>query len=188
MTDDGVKADWKQTDDSSWHVDWNVAGGDNSTGGVGAGSAAGGYSPIYRKEWVNGLWYDANGYQTYSGVLTWKSNATGWWLEDTAGWYPKSSWQKVDGIWYYFGADGYMAASEWVDGYWLSGNGALEYSGKGSWKGNSKGWWFEDTSGWWAQNCWQKINGSWYYFGSDGYMVTSQYVDGYWIGSDGVCQ
>ncbi len=188
VTDDGAKADWKQTDDSSWHVDWNVEGGDNPTGGAGAGSAAGGYSPIYRNEWVNGLWYDANGYQTYSGVLTWKSNATGWWLEDTAGWYPKSSWQKVDGIWYYFGADGYMAASEWVDGYWLSGNGALEYSGKGTWKGNSKGWWFEDTSGWWAQNCWQKINGSWYYFGSDGYMVTSQYVDGYWIGSDGVCQ
>ena len=34
-----------------------------------------------------------------------------------------------------------------------------------------------------------KIDGSWYYFNSScGYMVTSQYIDGYWIGANGVCQ
>ena len=30
-------------------------------------------------------------------------------------------------------------------------------------------------------------NEDWYYFGSDGYMVTNRYIDGWWIGSDGVC-
>ena len=53
---------------------------------------------------------------------------------------------------------------------------------------DSNGWYFMDTSGWYPASEWQKINGSWYYFDGSGYMVTSRYIDGYWIGSDGVCK
>ncbi len=144
--------------------------------------------PKYSNEWVDGKWYNIDGKVDYEGILEWKSNETGWWVEDSAGWYPQSKWQKIDGKWYYFNESGYMASEEWRDGYWLSSSGACEYEGTGSWAANSTGWWFEDTSGWYAVSTWQKINGYWYYFGSDGYMVTSQYVDGYWLGSDGVCQ
>ncbi|MCR5214086.1 MAG: hypothetical protein K6E10_06695 [Eubacterium sp.] len=154
----------------------------NGTGTNGSGSTGG-----YCNEWVNGKWYNAEGICTYSGILSWKCNSVGWWVEDSAGWYPVSSWQKIDGLWYYFNESGYMAANEWRDGCWLSSNGAWEYMGIGMWKCNSKGWWFQDTSGWYAADCWQKINGYWYYFGSDGYMVTNTYIDGYWIGADGVC-
>ncbi|MCR5213171.1 MAG: Ig-like domain-containing protein [Eubacterium sp.] len=142
----------------------------------------------YSNEWVNGKWYDANGVSAYSGLLVWKCNSTGWWIEDTTGWYPVNCWQKIDGYWYYFGSDGYMASNEWRDGCWLSSSGAWEYAAAGMWNGDSTGWWFEDTSGWYANNCWQKINGAWYYFGSNGYMVTNKYIDGYWLGADGVCQ
>ena len=38
-------------------------------------------------EWVYGKWYDENGNQTYTGTLIWKHNSTGWWIEDTDGWY-----------------------------------------------------------------------------------------------------
>lgn len=31
------------------------------------------------------------------------------------------------------------------------------------------------------------INDKWYYFDENGYMVTEQYIDGYWIGADGSC-
>ncbi len=65
----------------------------------------------YYNEWVDGKWYDAEGKQTYSGRLTWESDASGWWVEDSDGWYPVNSWQKIDGTWYFFKADGYMAAS-----------------------------------------------------------------------------
>lgn len=142
----------------------------------------------HKNEWVDGKWYNADGSQTYEGTISWASNSTGWWIEDTAGWYPVSCWQKIDGYWYYFDASGYMASSCWQDGCWLGSSGAWTYEPTGSWKGNSSGWWFEDTSGWYAYGQWLKINGSWYYFDASGYMVTNTRIDGYWIGADGVCQ
>ncbi len=167
-------------------------GNTSSAGNAGNGSVTNGGSASpeqkYSNEWINGKWYDANGLQSYEGELQWKSNAAGWWVEDTSGWYPVSQWQKIDGSWYYFGADGYMASNEWRGGCWLSSSGAWEYEATGMWKGNSSGWWYEDTSGWYPAGQWLKVDGYWYYFGSDGYMVTSVYIDGYWIGSDGICQ
>ncbi len=141
----------------------------------------------YSNEWINGKWYNEDGTQTYTGVLTWKVNSTGWWVEDTDGWYPTDQWQKIDGIWYYFKPDGYMAANEYYKGYWFNADGSWDSQYLLSWKVNSTGWWVEDISGWWPSGTWLKINGYWYYFNASGYMVTSCYIDGYWIGSDGVC-
>ncbi len=141
----------------------------------------------YSNEWVDGKWYNADGICDYAGVLEWKNNSTGWWVEDSEGWYPVSQWQKIDGIWYYFNETGYMASGEYYNGYWFNSDGSWDEAYYLTWKKNSTGWWVEDKSGWWPSSQWLKIDGSWYYFDSSGYMVTSQYVDGYWIGSDGVC-
>ncbi len=141
----------------------------------------------YSNEWVNGKWYNEDGTQTYPGTLQWKSNATGWWVEDTDGWYPTDKWQKIDGVWYYFKPDGYMAANEYFKGYWFNADGSWDDRYQLSWKSNATGWWVEDISGWWPSSCWLKIDGYWYYFDASGYMVTNQYVDGYWIGADGIC-
>ncbi|MCR5177065.1 MAG: hypothetical protein K6C05_09490 [Anaerovibrio sp.] len=142
----------------------------------------------YSNEWVDGKWYDKNGNQTYKGKLSWKKNASGWWIEDSSGWYPKSQWQKIDGKYYYFDESGYMAADEWRDGCWLGSDGAWDDTYKMTWKSDSKGWWIEDKTGWYPQNQWQKIDGNWYYFKGDGYMATSQYINGWWVDSNGVCQ
>ena len=142
----------------------------------------------YSNEWINGKWYDEAGNQTYEGTLSWKNNSTGWWVEDSKGWYPVSQWQKIDGIWYYFHASGYMACNEYVDGYWLNSDGSCSNDYYLTWKSNSTGWWVEDISGWWPSSQWLKIDGSWYYFDASGYMVSNQYVDGYWLSSDGACQ
>ena len=143
--------------------------------------------PKYSNEWIDGKWYNEDGTQTYAGTLQWKSNATGWWVEDTSGWYPADSWQKIDGIWYYFKPDGYMASNEYYKGYWFNSDGSWDDKYLLSWKSNSTGWWVEDISGWWPASQWLKIDGYWYYFDASGYMVTSQYIDGWWISSDGVC-
>lgn len=163
--------------------------GDSGKGGNGNGGAGdyGDGDTTYSNEWRNGKWYDADGSQTYAGTLQWKCNSTGWWVEDTSGWYPCDQWQKIDGIWYYFKPDGYMAANEYYKGYWFGGSGAWDPNYLLSWKCNSTGWWVEDVSGWWPSSSWLKIDGYWYYFDGSGYMVTSQYVDGYWISADGVC-
>ena len=126
-------------------------------------------TPKYSNEWVNGKWYNADGTQTYEGTLEWKCNSTGWWVEDTSGWYPVSQWQKIDGKWYYFLDSGYMDYSEYRDGYWLGSDGAMVDGYYGEWKSDSKGWWFEDTSGWYPQSQWLWIDGTCYYFGADGY-------------------
>ncbi len=139
-------------------------------------------------EWINGSWYSSDGSSTYTATMSWMQDGKGWWIEDTAGWYPVSEWQKIDGVWYYFDANGYMAENEWYDGYWLGEDGALTYEYTGDWSSDSNGWWYSDSSGWYATSSWQKIDGSWYYFGSDGYMATSTYIDNYWVGADGVCE
>ena len=144
--------------------------------------------PKYSNEWVKGKWYNKDGSQTYKGTMSWKSNSKGWWIEDSAGWYPTSTWQKIDGTWYYFKSDGYMASSEYYDGYWFNSDGSWDSQYYLTWKSNSTGWWVEDKSGWWPSNQWLKIDGSWYYFNGSGYMATSQYVGGYWVGANGVCQ
>lgn len=117
------------------------------------------------------------------------------WLKSNGNWYAfgddgymVTGWRVIEGDYYYFHGDGHMAAGEWVSGYWLSASGAWSYRYYGSWKSDEYGWWYGDSSGWYACNQWAKINGYWYYFDGWGYMVTNKYIDGYWIGADGVCQ
>lgn len=147
-------------------------------------SSSGSSTSSYKNEWYNGKWYNADGTQTYGYTMTWKSNGTGWWIEDSSGWYPTGTWQKINGKWYYFHLSGYMASGEWIDGYWINSDGSWTYEPLGSWGYGSGGWWYGDTSGWYATG-WQKIDGLWYNFGSAGWMETNQYVDGYYLGADG---
>ena len=51
------------------------------------------------------------------------------------------------------------------------------------WKQDSKGWWNKVGSSW--SIGWDKIDGKWYYFGQDGYMVHDNVIDGHKLGSDG---
>ena len=153
--------------------------GNNASGSTGSGAngsssgqnGTGNSAQKYSSEWVNGKWYNADGSQTYEGILQWKCNATGWWVEDTTGWYPASQWQKIDGKWYYFTANGYMDYSEYRDGCWLGSDGSWveEYYG-GHWSSDSNGWWYEDAAGWYPQSQYLWIDGTEYYFKSNGYM------------------
>lgn len=145
------------------------SGATQSTGSQGS-EAQSGEEVKRQNEWVDGKWYDADGKQTYSGTMSWKSNDKGWWIEDSEGWYPVSQWQKIDGKWYYFTADGYMDYSEYRDGCWLGSDGAWveDYYG-GTWKQDSSGWWYEDASGWYPQSQWVWIDGVNYYFNARGY-------------------
>ncbi len=146
------------------------------------------FGEMLTSQWVDDCWLGSDGRWSYSYKGSWNFNHIGWWYEDSSGWYPKSQWQKINGKSYYFEQDGYMAVNQWVNGQWIDGNGYTNYKYKGSWHISSKGWWYGDTSGWYAKDCWQKINGSWYYFDYDGYMVTDTVVEGYEIGSDGICK
>lgn len=165
----------------------SAATGSSNTGAGADQRSAGTDTPAHpSNEWIDGKWYNENGVCDYEGTLSWKCNSTGWWVEDTAGWYPVSQWQKIDGKWYYFLDSGYMDYSEYREGCWLGSDGAWVegYSG-GHWCANSVGWWYEDDSNWYPSSQWLWIDGSCYYFKSSGYIATKQYIDGCWVNASG---
>ncbi|WP_459476431.1 cell wall-binding protein [Clostridium saccharoperbutylacetonicum] len=52
----------------------------------------------------------------------WKSDSKGWWYSEGnsyAQW-----WKQIDGKWYYFYSDGYMAKNTWMGDYYLGSDGA----------------------------------------------------------------
>ncbi|MDO5415774.1 MAG: hypothetical protein Q4F29_01120 [Lachnospiraceae bacterium] len=58
------------------------------------------------------------------------------------------------------------------------------------WQLNAIGYWYRNYDGTWPAACWQQINGAWYYFNQDGYMVANNWIhhtDGNWyyLGGDG---
>lgn len=58
------------------------------------------------------------------------------------------------------------------------------------WQQNSIGYWYRNYDGTWPANCWQQINGYWYYFNASGYMVANQWLhhtdnNWYYLGPNG---
>lgn len=52
----------------------------------------------------------------------WKNDNTGWWYEEGGSW--TTGWKNLDGKWYYFNSNGYMAHDTEIDGYKLGSDGA----------------------------------------------------------------
>ena len=77
-------------------------------------------------EWRGGCWLSSDGAWTYQYMGSWNSNGSGWWFSDESGWYAKNSWQKINGTWYYFEGDGYMATNKTIDGYYVDASGACK--------------------------------------------------------------
>ena len=80
----------------------------------------------------------------------WKQDGTGWWYEKEDGSYPAGVWYSVQGVWYYFDANGYMQTG------WLQ---------------QGTDWYYLDSSGAMLENETREIDGTVYTFGSDGKMV-----------------
>lgn len=52
----------------------------------------------------------------------WKKDSHGWWFSEDSSW--ATGWKKIDGKWYYFYYNGYMAHDTTIGGYKLGSNGA----------------------------------------------------------------
>ena len=127
----------------------------------------------------------------------WVMNDKGWWYQLADESYYNDGWHQIDDKWYYFNTDGYIATDEFIKSEDYAANGRLYYVNKsGQWDGkvyrwiqDHKGWWIAVVGGtWYAKSEWEKVNGKWYYFGADGYMVTGrQEIDGetYFFNEDG---
>ena len=54
-----------------------------------------------------------------------------------------------------------------------------------AWKKDGNNWRYEDKAGYKAADEWLMIDGSWYYFMSNGIMAHDMVIGGYYVGSDG---
>lgn len=104
ITSEAASGTWKQSGGDWWYE-----------------YADGSYA---KNEYIDGYWLNGAGWYDSSWNGTWKSNGSGWWYQ-SGSWYPVSQWLKIDGSWYYFKDDGYMAAGEWIGNYYLSASGAM---------------------------------------------------------------
>lgn len=55
----------------------------------------------------------------------------------------------------------------------------------GQWQQNSTGWWYQEDNNSYPVNSWKELDGKWYYFNQDGYMVSNTWIGNYYLGSDG---
>lgn len=105
---------------------------------------------------------DADGWARYVGAASaqhegWVQKGNRWWYRHADGSYTKSGWERIDGKWYLFDADGWMLT------------GWQQVGGK---------WYYLDpnTGAMHAADV-ESIGGKWYAFGADGEMQ-------YGVGSD----
>lgn len=98
-----------------------------------------------------------------------------------------SSWQLIDGKWYYFNdmnctATGVLALGDKM--YYLDTNTAAMFENQ--WLQMGDDWWYYGADGAAVKNSWISYNGKWYYMGADCKMLKSTTTpDGYYVNQNG---
>ena len=166
------------------------------------------YSPEYYKEgcifggWSltkDGVPFGSEGYAVKGGEtlyavwrkLGWNQIGSGWKYavadeNDNISYYA-NRWALIDGKWYYFDKDEWMATGwrnvggEW---YYLKANGAMAAN---EWAKDSTGWCWMDASGKITKNKWIQSGGEWYFLKANGYMAANEWAkdSGGWYWMDG---
>ena len=123
-------------------------------------------------------------------TVGWNQNANGTWsFYDATGAQMKASWVNLGGTWYYLKADGVMATGWLLEGgnwYFLNpvSNGYLGAM-KTGWIQDNGTWYYLNASGAMKTGWFQDTNGTWYFLKSNGAMAANEYIDGYYLGSNG---
>ena len=147
-------------------------------------------------EVINGstYYFDADGYM----VTGWSAIESNWYYFNASGCMVTNAWVGN----YYLGSDGVMARNAWIDNVYVDASGLRQQNG---WIYNGR-WRYRYGDGTYAQNKFEIINGSTYYFDADGYMtvgwiciesnwyyfnasgcmVTNTWVGNYYLGSNGI--
>lgn len=96
-----------------------------------------------------------------------------YYLHDNSAAY-QNEWLKADGKWYYFQSDSTMATDTWIDNYYVDASGVWipskeKPTDKWITSGNRK--WYRHADGSYTKNDWEVIDGKYYRFDKDGWMV-----------------
>lgn len=115
----------------------------------------------------------------------WVKGEKGGWRYRVGTTFVRNKWKQIDGAFYYFKANGYIATDEYIKSSMYKMTQELFYLDKdGKWDGktykwhkNDVGWWLEcEENGWYPTKSWAVIDGKTYRFDSKGYMVHGRTV------------
>lgn len=104
-----------------------------------------------------------------SATAGWVKDSTGWWWKESDGSYPKSSWKKIAGVFYWFNEKGYCVMNDWIlyqkHFYFLGETGDMTTG----WKKIGEDWYYFDQTGGKLPigamlTGWQMIGGKYFYF------------------------
>ena len=149
------------------------SGGKGSSGkssSVSSGTVTKDSQKGYRSE-EQGVITGASNQAVNDGYSHWIKDARGWWLRYSDGTWPMGNtgafhWEKVNGRWWAFGAEGYLSTGWIYDTLY-------------------QGWFYMDENQGMLTG-WQFINGKWYYLDVNGAMlVNTTTPDGKQVGEDG---
>lgn len=159
------------------------SGGKGSSGKGSSGKSSSGSSGTVTKDSQKGYRSEEQGVITGAsnqavndGYSHWIKDARGWWLRYSDGTWPMGNtgafhWEKVNGRWWAFGAEGYLSTG-WI------------------YDTLHQGWFYMDENQGMLTG-WQFINGKWYYLnsnhdGSAGIMYSNRRTpDGWYVKEDG---
>ena len=108
------------------------------------------------------------------------------WLNQGDNWYyldqngdAVTGWREIRGQWFYFYDNCQLATDTWIGNYYVNEFGAWEpTASRNEWVLSGNRWWYRHADGSYTSSNWELINGNWYYFDSEGWMVTGWQ----WIG------
>lgn len=170
---------WQEPADDSDEWDWYQVAGEEGKryGNFKKYFAHNTYVYITMDGTLTKYWFDSDGWydseKTDESDWEWHGSGTAedpYWFGDPDAEgdekkYAHSTWLFIDGTYYFFDEFGYYDGTTKFDDYqwdWVE-------SGENFWFGNAE----DDTFGAvYVTSQWLKINGSWYYFDSDGYVVS----------------
>lgn len=131
---------------------------------------------------ISGKWYwfDARGYM----VTGWKSIGGKWYYFQSNGAMLGQGWHWIGKNCYYMYASGAMAANTWIGKDYVNASGAWVkgmVKEQPRWIKAGERWWYRHADGSYTKGNWEKINGQWYLFDKEGWMLTGwQEKSGKW--------
>ena len=133
------------------------------------------YGEMDTSKWIGSYYVKSDGAMAVSELVYDPTYISSFYFDEN-GKYLNKQWKEIDGDWYYFKDGGYIAKNEWVDSYFIKGNGRMAKNEMQYDQSTSSSYYFKDD-GTYAKNYWAKVGGYWYYFKGNGKVARKEWIE-----------